>query len=48
MCIYGYCRISTKQQSIERQIRNIEGEYDICGYCSGSIYWYKTRQTGME
>ena len=20
---YGYCRISTKQQSIERQIRNI-------------------------
>lgn len=28
MCIYGYCRISTKQQSIERQIRNIKGEYD--------------------
>lgn len=25
--IYGYCRISTKQQSIERQIRNIEKEY---------------------
>lgn len=28
MCIYGYCRISTKQQSIERQIRNIKREYD--------------------
>ena len=27
MCIYGYCRISTKQQSIERQIRNIKGAY---------------------
>lgn len=24
---YGYCRISTKQQSIERQIRNIKKEY---------------------
>lgn len=24
MCIYGYCRISTRQQSIERQIRNIK------------------------
>lgn len=28
MCtIYGYCRISRKEQSIERQIRNIEKEY---------------------
>lgn len=28
MCkIYGYCRISRKQQSIERQIRNIQNEY---------------------
>ena len=27
MCVYGYCRISTKQQSIERQIRNIKAEY---------------------
>lgn len=25
--IYGYCRISKKQQSIDRQIRNIESEY---------------------
>lgn len=25
--MYGYCRISTKQQSIERQIRNIKKEY---------------------
>lgn len=28
MCVYGYCRISTKQQSIDRQIRNIKKEYD--------------------
>ena len=25
--IYGYCRISTGRQNIERQIRNIKGEY---------------------
>lgn len=25
--IYGYCRISTKKQSIDRQIRNIKAEY---------------------
>ena len=25
--IYGYCRISTKSQSIERQIRNIKDLY---------------------
>lgn len=25
--IYGYCRISTKQQNIDRQIRNIKAEY---------------------
>lgn len=28
MGTYGYCRISTKQQIIERQIRNIKAEYD--------------------
>ena len=28
MCMYGYCRISTKQQSIDRQIRNVKGSYD--------------------
>ena len=28
MCMYGYCRISRKQQSIDRQIRNIKGSYD--------------------
>lgn len=27
MCVYGYCRISTRQQSIDRQIRNIKAEY---------------------
>ncbi|MBR2507901.1 MAG: recombinase family protein [Bacilli bacterium] len=27
MCVYGYCRISQKKQSIERQIRNIKSAY---------------------
>ena len=27
MSIYGYCRISTKKQSIDRQIRNIQKAY---------------------
>ena len=27
MSIWGYCRISRKQQNIERQIRNIKQEY---------------------
>ena len=27
MCKYGYCRVSTMKQSIERQIRNIKAEY---------------------
>ena len=27
MSIYGYARISTSKQSIERQVRNIEREY---------------------
>lgn len=27
MKIYGYCRVSTMKQSIERQIRNIKAEY---------------------
>ena len=26
--VYGYCRISTREQSIERQIRNIKGLYE--------------------
>lgn len=27
MCLYGYCRISKKSQSIDRQVRNIKKEY---------------------
>nr|DAP07288.1 MAG TPA: gamma delta Resolvase, site specific recombination [Caudoviricetes sp.] len=27
MCVYGYCRISTSRQNIERQIRNIQSAY---------------------
>ena len=27
MSVYGYCRISTPQQNIERQVRNITAAY---------------------
>ena len=27
MCIYGYARVSTTKQNIERQIRNISAAY---------------------
>ena len=27
MSVYGYCRISTPQQNIERQVRNIAATY---------------------
>lgn len=27
MCLYGYCRISRKQQNIDRQVRNIKKDY---------------------
>ena len=27
MSVYGYCRISTPQQNIERQVRNIAAAY---------------------
>ncbi len=27
MCVYGYCRISTSRQNIDRQIRNIQSAY---------------------
>ena len=27
MKVYGYCRISTGKQNIERQVRNIKAEY---------------------
>ena len=30
--IYGYCRISTKKQDIERQERNILAEYQAKRY----------------
>jgi DNA invertase Pin-like site-specific DNA recombinase len=57
MCIYGYCRISQKKQSIDRQIRNIKAEYPDAiiiqeAYTGTSIdrkEWnklYKTVKTG--
>lgn len=40
MKIYGYCRVSTKQQNIERQIRNIKKVYPdayiVCEEYSGT------------
>lgn len=27
MCVYGYCRISTSRQNIDRQIRNVQSSY---------------------
>lgn len=38
MCIYGYCRISTNQQSIDRQIRNIKSSYDKAVIILGRVY----------
>ena len=57
MSIYGYCRISTAKQSIERQIRNIKAEYPTAhivqeAYTGTSIMrseWnklYRVLQTG--
>lgn len=37
MCVYGYCRISTKRQSIDRQIRNIR-EYDPSAVIIQEVY----------
>ena len=38
--IYGYCRVSTEHQNIERQIRNIKGKYPEaemhCEECTGT------------
>lgn len=40
MCVYGYCRISTQHQSIERQVRNIKATYEtaviVTESCSGT------------
>lgn len=57
MTTYGYCRISTKQQNIERQVRNIEKEYvdahiireEYTGTTTDRPEWkklYKKVQTG--
>ena len=42
MCkVYGYCRISTRKQSIERQERNIKSEY-------GNAVIFKEAYTGTK
>lgn len=57
MTTYGYCRISTKQQNIERQVRNIEKEYadahiireEYTGTTTDRTEWkklYKNLKTG--
>ena len=39
MMVYGYCRISTKQQSIERQVRNILAEYPKARLYNEACSW---------
>ena len=36
---YGYCRISTKKQSLERQVRNIKAEYPDAVILQRGLYW---------
>ena len=40
MSIYGYCRISTAKQSIDRQIRNIKAEYPTAHIVQEALYWH--------
>lgn len=57
MGVYGYCRVSTPKQSLERQIRNIRAEYpdaviitdEYTGTSMSRPYWtklYNKLQTG--
>ena len=40
MNIYGYCRISTAKQSIDRQIRNIKVEYPTAHIVQEALHRY--------
>ena len=45
MQIYGYCRISTPQQNIERQVRNILAAYPTAHIIRHNIS--RTQRTGQ-
>lgn len=46
MCLYGYCRISTMKQSLERQIRNIKAEYPNAVVITDTYTGTKTDRPG--
>ncbi len=48
MMLYGYARISTKQQSIDRQVRNIEAYYKELGYKEDDVLVLKEAFTGTK
>lgn len=48
MKIYGYCRISTNKQNIERQIRNIKKEYPNAIIVKEAYTGTKTDRTGFN
>ena len=43
--VYGYCRVSTMKQSIERQIRNVKEKYPDAVIV---IHRDKARSSGMD
>lgn len=48
MCLYGYCRISTMKQSLERQIRNIKAEYPNAIMITDTYTGVKTDRPGWS
>lgn len=46
MCLYGYCRISTMKQSLQRQIRNIKGIYPEATIITDTYTGTKTDRPG--
>ena len=46
--LYGYARISTKQQSIDRQVRNIEAYYNELKYKVDDVLILKEAFTGTK
>lgn len=46
--IYGYCRISTRKQNIERQVRNILAEYPMAKIVKEVYTGTKVNRKGLE
>ena len=47
MIEYGYTRVSTKKQNIERQVRNIKKEYPNAVMITRRVYRYDSRASCM-